>query len=201
MINSRLLGNDKVIGKTKNFLQIIIEINLFLDVISKNSDFQNCKYRRVQMKRTTIFIIFILMLSILLFTSCGKKEVERELPEREEIEEPTATEETDITPEKEIEKVSKVSKEEIQPEIVLKGEKVFELQLVAVRDYARIEAEQNKLARYGYNTFITTTVKGGKTFYRLRLDDLYTYSEAFALGEKLKEQFFSIHEYWIQKVK
>ena len=153
------------------------------------------------MKRTTIFIIFILMLSILLFTSCGKKEVEREVPEQEEIEEPTATEETDITPEKEIEKVSKVSKEEIQPEIVLKGEKVFELQLVAVRDYARIEAEQNKLARYGYNTFITTTVKGGDTYYRLRLDDLYTYSEAFALGEKLKEQFFSIHEYWIQKVK
>jgi len=137
----------------------------------------------------------------LLFTSCGKKEVEREVPEQEEIEEPTATEETDITPEKEIEKVSKVSKEEIQPEIVLKGEKVFELQLVAVRDYARIEAEQNKLARYGYNTFITTTVKGGDTYYRLRLDDLYTYSEAFALGEKLKEQFFSIHEYWIQKVK
>ena len=137
----------------------------------------------------------------MLFTSCGKKEVEREVPEQEEIEEPTATEETDITPEKEIEKVSKVSKEEIQPEIVLKGEKVFELQLVAVRDYARIEAEQNKLARYGYNTFITTTVKGGDTYYRLRLDDLYTYSEAFALGEKLKEQFFSIHEYWIQKVK
>ena len=166
------------------------------------------------MKRTTIFIICFLFFSILLFTSCGKKEAERELPKLEKTEEPAATEEPVITPQEEIEKVSKVSKEEIQPEktvkeekkeiqpeIVLKGKKVFELQLVAVRDYARIEAEQNKLARNGYNTFITTTVKDGETFYRLRLDDLYTYSEAFALGEKLKEQFFSIHEYWIQKVK
>jgi len=167
------------------------------------------------MKKTTIFIICFVFLSILLFTSCGKKkEVERELPKQEEIEEPAATEEPVIIPQEEIEEVPEVSKEEIQPEkivkeekkeiqpeIVLKGKKVFELQLVAVRDYARIEAEQNKLARYGYNTFITTTVKDGETFYRLRLDDLYTYSEANALGEKLKEQFFSIHEYWIQKVK
>ncbi len=152
------------------------------------------------MKRTTIFIIFILIFSILLFTNCAKKQ-ERELPEQEKTEEPAVTEEPGITPQKEIEKVSEVSKEEIQPEIVLKGKKVFELQLVAVRDYSRIEAEQNKLARYGYNTFITTTVKDGETFYRLRLDDLYTYSEAFALGEKLKGQFSSIHEYWIQKMK
>ena len=162
------------------------------------------------MKRTTIFIIFILIFSILLFTNCAKKQ-ERELPEQEKTEEPAATEEPGITPQKET--VSEESREEIQPEvtlkeekeiqpeIVLKGKKVFELQIVAVRDYSRIELEQNKLARYGYNTLITTTVKDGDTFYRLRLDDLYTYSEATALGEKLKEQFSSIHEYWVQKVR
>jgi len=162
------------------------------------------------MKRATVFIIFILIFSILLFTSCGKKKVERELPEQEKTEEPAATEEPGTTPAQEtvsdetgeeIQSEVTLKEEEIQPETVLKGEKVFELQLVAVRDYARIEAEQNKLAHNGYNTLITTTVKDGETFYRLRLDDLYTYADAFALGEKLKEQFFSIHEYWIQKVK
>ncbi|NQV19001.1 MAG: SPOR domain-containing protein [Armatimonadetes bacterium] len=162
------------------------------------------------MKRTTILIICFLIISFLLFTNCSKKQ-ERELPEQEKTEEPAATEEPGITPQKEIvsvesgeeiqPEVTLKEEEEIQPEITLKGKKVFELQLVAVRDYARIEAEQNKLARYGYNTFITTTVKGGDTYYRLRLDDLYTYSEAFALGEKLKKQFSSINEYWIQKVK
>ena len=161
------------------------------------------------MKRKTIFIIFILIFSILLFTSCGKKkEVERELPELEKTEEPAATEEPGITPEKETVSEEEIQPEvtlkeekEIQPEVTWKGKKVFELQIVAIRDYSRIEIEQNNLARYGYNTLITTTIKGGETFYRLRLDDLYTYSEAFAVGEKLKEQFSSIHEYWIQKVR
>ena len=160
------------------------------------------------MKRKTIIIICFLIISILIFTSCGKKEVERELPEQEKTEEPAATEEPGITPEKETvseeeiqPEVTLKEEEEIQPEVTLKGKKVFELQIVAIRDYSRIEIEQNKLARYGYNTLITTTLKDGETFYRLRLDDLYTYSEAFAMGEKLKEQFSSIHEYWIQKVR
>jgi len=162
------------------------------------------------MKRTTFLIIFFLIVSILFFTNCSKKEVERQIPEQEKLEESAATEEPGTTPAQEtvsdetgeeIQSEVTLKEEEIQPETVLKGEKVFELQLVAVRDYARIEAEQNKLAHNGYNTLITTTVKDGETFYRLRLDDLYTYADAFALGEKLKEQFFSIHEYWIQKVK
>jgi len=164
------------------------------------------------MKRTTFLIIFFLIVSILFFTNCSKKEVERQIPEQEKLEESAATEEPGTTPAQETvseesgeisqpEKTSIEEEQKIQPETTLKGEKVFELQLVAVRDYARIEAEQNKLAHNGYNTLITTTVKDGETFYRLRLDDLYTYADAFALGEKLKEQFFSIHEYWIQKVK
>ena len=165
------------------------------------------------MKRTTVFIIFILIFSILLFTSCSKKKVERELPEQEKSEEPVTEKETDTT-QKELETVAEASEEEvitdktvkeehegIQPETTVKGEKVFELQLVAVRVYSRIEIEQEKLARYGFDTFITTTIKDGETFYRLRLDDIYTYLEAKELGEKLKKQFSSIHEYWIQKVK
>ena len=125
------------------------------------------------MKRTTFLIIFFLIVSILFFTNCSKKEVERQLPQQEKEEEPAATEEPETTPARETvseesgetiqpEKTSIEEEQKIQTETTLKGEKVFELQLVAVRDYTRIEAEQNKLARYGYNTFITTIVKDGE---------------------------------------
>lgn len=144
-------------------------------------------------KRTLVIILIIvaLIISISLFTGCAKKKVEEEVPEPVTIEEPTV-EKAKVTPEKEPEQV---------PEEVKVEEKVFELQVVAVKDYSKINIEKNKLAQYGYNTKITTIEKDGETFYRLRLDGLYTYSEATKLGEKLKKQFPSIHEYWVQKVK
>lgn len=147
------------------------------------------------MKKRTIAItllIFALIFSFSLFQACGKKKVpEKEVPESVKTEEPTV-EKAKITPEKEPEQV---------PEEVKGEEKIFELQIVAVKDYSRINIEKNKLAQYGYNTKITTIEKDGETFYRLRLDGLYTYSEATKLGEKLKDQFPSIHEYWVQKVR
>lgn len=144
-------------------------------------------------KRTLVIILIIvaLIISISLFTGCAKKKVEEEVPEPVTIEEPTV-EKAKVTPEKEPEQV---------PEEVNVEEKVFELQVVAVKDYSKIDIEKNKLAQYGYNTKITTIEKDGKTFYRLRLDGFYTHSEAVALGEKLKNQFPSINEYWVQKVK
>ncbi|MCD6101658.1 MAG: SPOR domain-containing protein [Candidatus Cloacimonetes bacterium] len=145
-------------------------------------------------KRTLVIILIIvaLIISISLFPGCGKKKVpEKEVAEPTKAEEPTV-EKAKVTPEKEPEQV---------PEEVKGEEKVFELQVVAVKDYSKINIEKNKLAQYGYNTKITTIKKDGETFYRLRLDGLYTYSEATKLGEKLKDQFPSIHEYWVQKVR
>jgi cell division protein FtsN len=147
------------------------------------------------MKKRTIAItllIFALIFSFSLFQACGKKKVpEKEVPEAVKPETPTV-EKAKVAPEKELEQV---------PEEVKGEEKVFELQVVAVKDYSKINIEKNKLAQYGYNTKITTIEKDGETFYRLRLDGLYTYSEATKLGKKLKDQFPSIHEYWVQKVR
>jgi len=132
------------------------------------------------MKKRTIAItllIFALIFSFSLFQACGKKKVpEKEVAEPTKAEEPTV-EKAKVTPEKELEQV---------PEEVKLEEKIFELQVVAVKDYSRINNEKNKLAQYGYNTKITTIEKDGETFYRLRLDGLYTYSEANSL------QFMSI---------
>jgi len=168
------------------------------------------------MKKRTIAITlltFALIFSFSLFQACGKKKVpEKKVPETVKPETPTA-EKAKVAPEKELEKVPEEAKKETQPapmdigiptkvgEITPTEEKVFELQVVAVKDYSRINIEKNKLAQYGYNTKITTIKKDGETFYRLRLDGLYTYSEATKLGEKLKDQFPSIHEYWVQKVR
>ena len=149
---------------------------------------------------TKIVIICALILSLSIYIGCGKKKVDEESSKPVKTEEPTV-EKAEGLPEKEIEEVPEKSKKEIQPEITKSEEKVFELQIVAVKDYLRIDIEKNKLARYGYNTNITTTEKDGETFYRLRLDGLYTHSEAVELGEKLKNQFASIHNYWIQKVR
>ena len=145
------------------------------------------------MKKRTLCVIFaisVLLLYLSFSQACGKKKVEVEEKvtiETEEIEEP-------IT--KKIEKEPEQIQEQPKRE-----EKVYELQIVASKNYASIELEKNKLELYGYKTKITTHKKDGFTFYRLRLDDFYTHSEATSLGEKLKEQFPSINEYWVQKVK
>ena len=167
------------------------------------------------MKRR-IFTICFLMVSILLFTNCAKvKEVEIESPEPIITEEPVETEEPEVVttieieetteePEvvatNEIEVVTQESKEEMQPEITIK-EELYELQVLADTDSSYIHIQKNKLAKAGYNTKITIFHKGGETFYRLRLEELYTHPEAVELGDKLKEQFSSIREYWIHKVK
>ena len=167
------------------------------------------------MKRV-IFTICFLMVSILLLTNCAKvKEVEVESPEPIKTEEPVETEKLEITSQTEIEEVTEEpevvvtneievvtqeSKEEIQPEITIKQE-LYELQVLADTDSSYIHVQKNKLAVAGYNTKITIFHKGDETFYRLRLEELYTHHEAVELGEKLKEQFSSIREYWIHKVK
>ena len=168
------------------------------------------------MKRGIVTICF-LMVSILLLTNCAKvKEVEVESPEPIKTEEPVETEEPEITSQIEIEEVteepevvvtneievvSQESQEEIQPEIITKEEGQYELQILADTDSSYIHVQKNKLAQAGYNTKITTFHKDDEIFYRLRLEELYSHPEAVELGEKLKEQFSSIREYWIHKVK
>ena len=163
-----------------------------------------------------IFTICFLMVSVLLLTNCAKvKDVEVESPEPIKTEEPVETEKPEIASQTEIEEVTEEpevvvtneievvtqeSKEEIQPEINIK-EELYELQVLADTDFSYIHVQKNKLAQAGYNTKITTFHKDDEIFYRLRLEELYSHPEAVELGEKLKEQFSSIREYWIHKVK
>ena len=77
---------------------------------------------------------------------------------------------------------------------------VYELQLLSRRDYSQVEQDKKEMEQFGYKTKITSITKDGDIFYRLRLYDSCTRSEAIALGEKIKEQFPFINNYWIEKL-
>ncbi|MEA2103421.1 MAG: SPOR domain-containing protein [Candidatus Cloacimonadota bacterium] len=159
------------------------------------------------MKRILIgLIISVLIVSSLSLIGCGKKE-EKKIPaktEKKVVEKKEPIEKTPVAKKQE-KTPSQIAKkktpiEHKQPKIVLE-EKKYELQLVARKDYSRVEIEKRRLEKYGYNVKISNTKKNGETYYRLRLVGLYTPSQAKKVGDKIKKQFPSIEDYWIQKVK
>lgn len=147
-----------------------------------------------------IICIGIIIGTLTLMISCGKEAPEEEaLPQPEEQPaEPT------ITPEE-----KRDSLEDMTGEIITEprapwevpGDRIYELQVVASRDYSKIFELKEKLEQLGYDVKITTTQKNGETFYRLRMKGLYTQSEAEKLGEQLKSQVPAVKDYWIAKVK
>ncbi len=76
---------------------------------------------------------------------------------------------------------------------------VYELQLLSRRDLSQVEQDKKEMELLGYKTKISSILKEGDVSYRLRLSDSYTQAEATALGEKIKEQFSFINNYWIEK--
>ena len=91
-------------------------------------------------------------------------------------------------------------KSEIETEATIDKKRVYELQLLSKRDYSQIEQDKKEMEQFGYKTKITSVLKDSEIFYRLRFDDSYTQSEAIALGEKIKELFPFINDYWIEKI-
>ena len=97
---------------------------------------------------------------------------------------------------------AEVSKEEdVKPELAEKEENFYEIQLMASTNLTKLENEQKKLKEFGYQTSISNTIQQGKKFYRLRLQDHFNYADAKVLGELLQEEFETIQDVWIQKIK
>ncbi|RLC58437.1 MAG: hypothetical protein DRH89_01160, partial [Candidatus Cloacimonadota bacterium] len=73
----------------------------------------------------------------------------------------------------------------------------FEIQILTSTERNFVEDKKKILEKAGYKTKITTTVKNGKTFYRLRLADSYSRSKAIKMGDKLKKDVRFVSDYWI----
>ncbi len=140
------------------------------------------------MKYKSLYIIVII--ALILVIGCQRREEVIE----EEVVEPVV--------EEEVEPVDEVPEpvEEVEPRVVRPEERVYELQLVSLKDYSRVALEKDILDMYGYKTKIVPAKVRGETYYRLRMDEHYTKEEAEDLGEELKAHFASIQAYWIEKV-
>ena len=79
------------------------------------------------------------------------------------------------------------------------GKKEFEIQILANRDRTVVEKRKKDLHRFGYDSKISSTTIKGVRYYRLRLADVYSRSEANRIGEKLKEEVKFINDFWIIK--
>jgi cell division septation protein DedD len=79
------------------------------------------------------------------------------------------------------------------------GKKEYEIQILAHRDRSTVEKRKRDLEQRGYKAKITYTVKNGTTFYRLRLADQYSQTQAGKIGEELKKNINFVQSYWIVK--
>ncbi len=79
------------------------------------------------------------------------------------------------------------------------GKKEYEIQILANRDRSTVEKRKRELEQKGYKAKITYTVKNGTTFYRLRLADQYSQTQAGKVGEDLKRNINFVQSYWVVK--
>ncbi|MBC8415686.1 MAG: SPOR domain-containing protein [Candidatus Cloacimonetes bacterium] len=79
------------------------------------------------------------------------------------------------------------------------GKKEYEIQILANRDRSTVEKRKRELEQKGYKAKITYTVKNGTTFYRLRLADQYSQTQAGKIGEDLKKNIGFVQSYWVVK--
>ncbi|RLC58638.1 MAG: hypothetical protein DRH89_00580 [Candidatus Cloacimonadota bacterium] len=131
---------------------------------------------------------FILLCTLVILESCGKKEVKKaevivQKPEPVKVEVVKAEEPVKIK----------------QPVVIEKED--FQLQLVASTDIYEVEATQEVLSRHGFKTIKTIRHKDGELFHRLRITGFLTYTKAYDMGEKIKNELHLIANYWIEKVK
>lgn len=79
------------------------------------------------------------------------------------------------------------------------GKKEYEIQILANRDRSTVEKRKRELEQKGYKAKITYIVKNGTTFYRLRLADQYSQTQAGKIGEDLKRNVNFVQSYWVVK--
>lgn len=73
----------------------------------------------------------------------------------------------------------------------------YEIQILANKKRNFVEEKKSILEKAGYQAKITTIIKNGTTYYRLRLADSYSQSKAIKVGDKLKKDVRFVSDYWI----
>jgi len=73
----------------------------------------------------------------------------------------------------------------------------YEIQILANTKRNFVEDKKNILEKAGYRAKIATTTKNGTTYYRLRLTESYSRTEAIKVGDKLKREVRFVSDYWI----
>lgn len=81
------------------------------------------------------------------------------------------------------------------------SETLYELQILADMDINKVNRIRDLLEDQGYKTKITQTVKNGNTYYRLRLQEVFTLSAGQRMGEELKQKFIAVEDYWLEKIR
>ncbi|MDO9578064.1 MAG: SPOR domain-containing protein [Candidatus Cloacimonadales bacterium] len=79
------------------------------------------------------------------------------------------------------------------------GQKIYEIQLLANTKLDAVEKRKKDLENKGYSAKILSIVVKGTTFYRLRLNESFTQTDARDLGEILKKNVSFVKDYWIVK--
>jgi len=79
------------------------------------------------------------------------------------------------------------------------GAKIYEIQLLANTKLNLVEKRKSNLEKKGYKAKILSVVVKGKTYYRLRLAESYTQTDAEDIGELLKKNVRFVKDYWIVK--
>jgi len=142
-------------------------------------------------------IIFLIVITIFI-ACCGKKKIESDYSKIETIPQDSTIIDSLNEIQNEERSIIEKSEQEIKQLDTLKR---YEVQLFSLKNHNRILKEQLSLEKAGYKTKISKIEAKGIAFYRLRLANRYNKIEAIRVGEEIKNNFESVENYWIQKIK
>ncbi len=137
------------------------------------------------MKQTLILINLVMTILMSILLGCNKKEHTTAWIEVESDSLSTVTQSMPLED-------TKLS--------IIEKKKEYEIQLMASENLNAIETEQKIFLQAGYSTKIIPKICNEKTFYRLRLEKLFTIEEAFLKAKIIEQDFQQIQKVWIQKV-
>ena len=149
------------------------------------------------MKRRMLVVIAVLVVMLAIIQGCGKEE--------EKVEGFTGFEteivESEMEENAEMEEVDSFEFVEKEADTAVNTEpQEYEIQVFASQKATDLDAVRLELQRLAFKTKTVEKVVNGENWYRLRLSDLFTVSDAMKIGNEIKTKIVSIDDVWIQKV-
>ena len=83
----------------------------------------------------------------------------------------------------------------------IEEKKEYELQIMASKNIEKTLMEKEKFEKYGFQIKMVKKIIGNDTFYRIRLNELFTLSDAKEIAEMLEKEFNLKQKIWIQKIR